>query len=115
MRVDLNTTGVSCSYASGHYLVSYDARLLVADPASSLPSPPKPHLVLLRICSTSTALLAIHSAQFFLENRHFLYGGFDHQAQLMQFLPVSLIVCVTSRNSRHDAECGAIIVVTLLR
>ena len=87
----------------------------VTDPTSSLPGPLKLSLELLRICPLSIALLlAVHSAQLLLESRHLLNGGFDHQAKLVQSLPVGLIGCAASRNPGHYAEYGAAIIVTLL-
>ena len=64
--------------------------------------------------SSIASLLAVHSAQLLLQNHHLFNGGFDHQAQLMQSLPVSLIGYAASRNPGHDAKCNAVIIVTLL-
>lgn len=70
--------------------------------------------IVANLAPSIASLLTIHSVQLLLESRHLLNGSFYHQAQLVQSLPVSLIGCATSRNPRHDAECGAVIVVTLL-
>ena len=117
IRVGLNAAGrASCPCGPGRCLVSYDVWLSVTDPTSSLPGPLKLSLELLRICPLPSIalLLAVHSAQLLLESRHLLNGGFDHQAKLVQSLPVGLIGCAASRNPGHYAEYGAVIIVTLL-